>query len=161
MNTSAFKYLFMAALLWACNREPDDLYVIDPQHVSNGSGLKTNLKSDLQLITIMYSDVFGKSIENEELQAILQAYAAFGDKNIVIDRVTQHFLLQPDAQIPTASAMRAQPEAFISEAYERFFVRLPNEAEVFFLKREIEKNTQLQPRDVYYAMLTAEEYKYY
>ena len=161
MNTSVYRLLLIPLVVWACNREPDNLYVIDPQNVGSNSGLKTNLKSDLQLITIMYSDVFGKSIENEELQAILQAYGAFGDKNIVIDRVTQHFLLQPDALIPSSAAMRANPEAFIAEAYERFFVRKPNEAEIYFLKREVEKNTQLQPRDVYYAMLTAEEYKYY
>ncbi len=164
MSTSICKYgliLLAVVFLLACKREEVVRYEINPQHVSSSSTNKANLKSDLQLITIMYADVFGASLGNEELKGLNQAYLSFGDKDIVIDRITQYFLSQSGAQIPTAQAMRANIDQFIIDSYTRFYVRQPNEAEIFYLKKIIEEDTSIQPRDVYYALLTGEEYKYY
>ena len=166
MSTYSSKYtsLLLAIsmlTLFGCKKQITNEYGINPLHVSGQSGTKGNLKTDLQLITIMYADVFGESIGNEELKALNQAYLSFGDKDIVIDRITQHFLVDTDADIPSNTFMRTNLDQFITEAYSRFYVRQPSQAELYFLKKEIQENASLTPRDVYYAMLTAEEYKYY
>lgn len=150
----------MMALL-ACKKQVVNEYELNPIHVSSQNGTKGNLKTDLQLITIMYADVFGKSISSEELKGLNQAYLSFGDKDIVIDRITQHFLTDAAADIPDNLYMRTNLDQFITDAYSRFYVRQPSEAELYFLKKAIQDNSKLTARDVYYAMLTAEEYKYY
>ncbi len=164
MNISSSKYLvglFSALLLLGCKKQEVVKYEISDQYVSSSSATKGNLKSDLQLITIMYADVFGTSIGSDELKGLNQAYISFGDKDIVIDSITQYFLTQSGADIPSNSAMRDNIDQFIIDSYVRFYVRKPNEAEVFYLKKIIEDNQSISPRDVYYALLTAEEYKYY
>lgn len=165
MSISSCKYLLGSALVFAifsgCKKQEVVKYTLNEQYVSSSNANKANLKSDLQLITIMHADVFGTSISSEELKALNQAYISFGDKDIVIDRITQYFLTNAGAIVPSNAAMRADIDQFIVDSYVRFYIRQPNEAEVWYLRKIIEDNTSMTPRDVYYALLTAEEYKYY
>ena len=153
--------LFAVAIFWSCEKQIVNEYGINAVHVSSQNSDKKNLKSDLQLITIMHADVFGTAITNEKLKALNQAYVSFGDKDIVIDRITQHFLTDSKADIPTTSYMRLNLTQFITAAYVRFYVRQPSEAEMWYLKKIITDDLSITARDVYYALLTAEEYKYY
>ena len=109
----------------------------------------------------MYADLFGNSIPNKTLTDLNKAYISFGDKNIIIERITQNFLLHPDAQVPQDSVMRSDPEKFINEAYKKFLIRNPADAELWYIKSTIEQSNNLTARDLYFAILTSEEYKHY
>jgi hypothetical protein len=165
MNTFLTKAItagFLAvALLTGCQKQLVNEYEIVPVHVDNQGGKKGTLKTDLQFITIMYADLFGTSIPSAELNNINQAYLSFGDKDVVIERIAQHFLLNSAAQIPTDNYMRFNTDQFIAEAYNRFYVRKPTEAETYYLRKLIKENGEIKARDVFYAFVTAEEYKYY
>ena len=65
------------------------------------------------------------------------------------------------ASIATETSMRADPDEFITETYKRFLVRKPTEQEKWFLRNKIENNASLKPLDIYYALLTSDEYRYY
>ncbi len=156
-----FAAAFLVFTLIACKKQVVTDYQIKTLHLDSESGNKVNLKSDLQLITIMHADVFGTSISSEKLKSLNQTYASFGDKDIVIEKITQYFLSDAAAQIPTDGYMRANLDQFIPATYIKFFVRNPTEAELWYFKELIQKDGTITARDVYYAFLTAEEYKYY
>ena len=65
------------------------------------------------------------------------------------------------ANIPTIAEMRAEPETFVQDTYKRFLVRLPSKQEEWFLINQIANNNKLEPVDIYYAVLTSDEYRYY
>lgn len=161
MMKNIFIALCFGLLVSSCTKHEVNKYEINNVPLQGENTQKNNLKSDLQLISIMYTDLFGQSIPNNQLKYLNQAYTSFGDKDVVIERITQNFILDPLALIPSDSTMRSDPEKFISDAYKRFYVRTPTESEVWFLKNEIEGNTTLRSLDVFYAILTSDEYKYY
>jgi hypothetical protein len=68
---------------------------------------------------------------------------------------------KPGVQLPSDSLMRANPEAFVSDTYERFFVREPSQAEISWFKNFIDSNPQLTPELVYFAFALSNEYLYY
>lgn len=150
-----------SALLFSCQREVVDQYQINDVNLYTSASEKKNLKTDDQFISILYTDLFGKSINNEELKRLNKAYTSMGDKSLVIDIMIRGMLSNSEAIISDKNAMRARPEEFIEESYKRFLVRQPTEQEKWFLKNKIENNQNLKPLDIYYAILTSDEYRYY
>jgi len=157
----AFLGLFLSAMLLSCKKHEINQYEINNVNVTSNSGSKNNLKNDLQLISIMYSDLYGNSIPSTTLQNLYNGYISFGDKNIIVEKITQNFLLDPLAVVPSDSIMRLDPDTYITNAYKKFLIRTPSEAELWYIKNTIEQSNNLTSRDVYYAILTSEEYKHY
>lgn len=147
-------------LLTSCKKEIENVYAIDPVYVSQ-SGQKNNLKSDLQFVSIAYSDLFGQQISVQELNVLLAGYNSVGDKALVIDLIIRNLLVKPGIIKATQVEMQNDPEAFINETFERFFVREANEMERWYFSNAIKSNAQLLPEDIYYALLSAEEYRHY
>jgi hypothetical protein len=67
----------------------------------------------------------------------------------------------PSVILPSDSVMRANPEKFVMETYERFFVRIPSEGEKTWFINFIESNPQLSSELVYFAFALSNEYLYY
>jgi hypothetical protein len=65
------------------------------------------------------------------------------------------------AQLPSNTVMRANVELFITETYNRFYNRNPNEFELWYMKDLIDSNSDITPELVYYSMMTSNEYRYY
>jgi len=57
--------------------------------------------------------------------------------------------------------MRANPDVFTEQTYERFFVRKPSEAEKTWFRNFIEANPQLSAEMIYFAFALSNEYLYY
>jgi hypothetical protein len=57
--------------------------------------------------------------------------------------------------------MRQDPEAFITETYKRFFVRVPTEAEKTYMINYINSHPEVTPEHVYYAFAISNEYYFY
>lgn len=137
-----------------------NVYEINPVDVRQ-SGAKGNLKSDLQFISIAYSDLFGKQISTSELNGLVSGYKAMGDKTLIIDLIIRNLLIKPGVVSVDQSSMQSDPESFIKVSFERFFVREPTEMETWFFANLINENSQFLPEDIYYALMRAEEYRYY
>ena len=155
--------LFIAVLLssLACTKHQINEYEINDVVVTSNHNSKKNLKSDLQFISIMYSDLFRNTIPNKKLKSLTKGYNSFGDKNIIINKITHNFLLDPLSQIPSENEMRSNVKKFVEESYQNFYVRSPDQAELWYLQNMINSNLELTARDIYYSFLTSEEYKYY
>lgn len=167
MSTSSIKFrstaglLFAMTILLSCQREVVEQYQINEVNLYSSASEKKNLKTDEQFISILYTDLFGKSIDSDELKRLNTAYTSMGDKTLVIDIMIRGMLSSADAVIADENTMRARPDEFIEDTYKRFLVRKPTEQEKWFLRNKIENNQELKPIDVYYALLTADEYRYY
>lgn len=153
--------LIAMTLLVSCQREVVEQYQINDVNLYSSASEKKNLKTDEQFISILYTDLFGKSIDNEELKRLNTAYTSMGDKSLVIDIMIRGMLTSSDVVIADENSMRARPDEFINDTYKRFLVRKPNEQEKWFLRDKIENNQDLKPLDIYYAILTSDEYRYY
>ncbi len=136
------------------------MYEITPVNVRQ-SGEKGNLKSDIQFLSIAYSDLFGQQISTTELNSLLSGYNAVGDKTLIIDLIVRNLLVKPGIVKVDQATMQSDPEAFINITFKRFFIREPTEMEIWFFANLINENKQFLPEDIYYALMRAEEYRYY
>lgn len=153
--------LCIVLLAVSCKDVELNQYEIEPVNVNTGSAEKTQRKSDLQLISIMYSDVFGKAISQTELQRLSDAYNSFGDKQVVIDRITWGYLNDSGADLPLDSELASNPDAVIRTLYERYFSRVPGEMELWYYKDWLMDNPDWGVLHLAFVLLTSEEYKYY
>lgn len=153
--------LFLSiALVLSCQKEVNYQYELTPVSLTQSKD-KGNLKSDLQFVSIAYSDLFGAQISANDLHTILEGYNSLGDKGLIIDRVLRKMLSVNGIIKPDGATMRADIEGFLTESFERFLVRKPAEMELWYFKSILEKNTNLEPEDIYYALMTSIEYRYY
>ena len=154
-------FIIFCLTLFGCKQEVVEQYEINDVNLYSSASEKKNLKTDEQFISILYTDLFGRSIDNNELKKLNTAYSSMGDKFLVIDIMIRSMLSNSAAIVHTKNEMRARPDDFIEETYKRFLVRQPTEQEKWFLKDRIENNASLEPIDIYYALLTSDEYRYY
>lgn len=147
-------------VLTACkDHEPEYVYTINKQTITDVSADKPNVKSSTEYISIAHSDVLGSAISNRLLSDLKNIYIAIGDKGVAENLIVKNFLAKPQAQIPNQVEMRADVEAFINNAYRQTLNRNPNDYEVWYLKTLIEENDTLQPKVIYYALMTSNEYR--
>lgn len=155
-----FILLLATFFLTSCKKEISNVYEIDPVYIQQ-NGQKGNLKSDLQFISIAYADLFGRQAKTDELNTMLDAYNSMGDKALIIDLMIRSLITQPGVIAETQAQMQTDPETFIQKSFHRFFIRNATEMEVWYFKKLIETESQLLPEDLYYVLMSAEEYRYY
>lgn len=147
------------SLMLSCTTEY--VFEVEPVQVVQSGSEKPNRKNNIEFISIAYADVFSSSISQTELNKLSVAYRSFGDKELVEDVLIKNFLNNPLAQIPSKTEMLQDVEQFIEDSYLRFYNREPSNYESWFLKKQIEDNTEIDPELIYYSMMTAEEYRFY
>ena len=145
----------------SCKRQEVNQYDINKIQVNEDGHQKKNIKSDVQFISLLYSDLYETSISSEKLKNLELLQSSFGDKNVVIERISQNMLSDPFAVIPADSTMYSNTKSFIISTYNRFYTRQPSEAEIWYLEDLITKNPNLTTKEFYYGFITSEEYKYY
>jgi hypothetical protein len=159
------KNLFFVLLILfsftACKRERTILYDVQDVYVKRDGANKTRLKTTTEFIAIAYSDIFGTTIPQNKLDEIALVYESFGDKKLMEDIIVKNFINSPSAQIPSSTAMNADLDKFISDAYKKLYNREPSETETFKVKELIKSNSAITPLVVYYALMTSNEYRYY
>ena len=158
-KVSAFLLILLFFLTTACRK--DTIYEVDPFTVQQPDVSKPSMKTDQEFISIAYKDLFNAEIATNDLNTLMTAYAAVGDKSVVIDRIIRNFLERSGANIPTSPQMRADIPAFVEGTYKRFYGRKPNEMEAWYLTNLIQQDTALAPQTVYYSFLTSDEYRFY
>ena len=136
-------------------------YELEEVRVGAQTAAKNKPKSDLEVVSVAYSDIFAQTIPNELLNRLSNFYAGFGDKSTAIEIITRNGVNNNNAKIPSVAAMRADPETFVEETYKKFFIRRPGEYEKQYWIEKIRNDSTLTPKLVYYSFMTSKEYKYY
>lgn len=155
-------FLAVFFIVHGCKKkEGEDVYVLDPITVKKNDGNKDKLLEDIEYISILYSDVFAKTITNNEVNIISNVTLSTGDKSATYELLLQNFLNQSTAEIPSDAEMRADVDAFVLETYLKFYGRRPNEFESFYFKDMIDKNSDISPQMIYFSFGTSDEYRFY
>lgn len=155
-------FVFIILLfLMACQPEVSYIYELEDVEISSDVIRKTRRKSDEQYIAILYSNLYQKAISANHLGELMEAIHAVGDKDLSRKLVVQKFLASQEVKITSYQEMKANPEQFILETYERFLLRRPTEAEKTYLKNLLEQNPQITPDMVYFSFVMSEEYLHY
>lgn len=160
-STRALALTLTLFLFSACSKEKIYTYEVNDVTVQQPGAVKPNVKSDLEVISIAYTDLFGTTIAPDKLEDLATAYQSFGDKRLIIDMIILNFLEEPGVQVPTDTEMRSNLDGFIETAYRKFFVREPTAFEKWFVSDLITKDPDITADLVYYAFMTSNEYRYY
>ncbi|MEX1187991.1 MAG: hypothetical protein WED33_01955 [Bacteroidia bacterium] len=154
--------LIALALITSCKKEIDpDQYEVNNVELYSSIGDKTKLKTQEQYVSILYTNLFQQALSGNQLVQIIDCLESIGDKELGREVLISNFMNEPSVQLPSDSAMRANPNQFILDTYERFFVRIPTEAELTWYRNFIETNPQLSAELVYFAFALSNEYLYY
>lgn len=150
-------------LLSASCRKPDaeDLYEVNQVKLYPSIADKNKLKSQEQYVSILHTNLFQTALSGNELVQMIDCLESIGDKELGREVLISNFMNEPGVILPSDSVMRANPEAFVIETYERFFVRRPSEAEKTWFIQYIEANPTLSTELVYFAFALSNEYLYY
>ncbi|GIV34477.1 MAG: hypothetical protein KatS3mg031_2012 [Chitinophagales bacterium] len=122
---------------------------------------KPRLKTDAQFISIAYTDLFGRAIPPMELEQIKNIFLSQGDVTLNYDGYISYLLERADSLLPPDSLMRADIESFTERLYLALLNRRPGQYEIFNMATVIRNNPDIKVRDVYFALMTSEEYKRY
>lgn len=146
---------------FGCKKEKVYIFEVEDVSVTQPGADKPNIKTDEEFISIAYSDLFGTNITQTELEELSLAYISFGDKRAVIDWIILNFLNDQSVDVPTDPEMRADVNAFVDGAFQKFLVRDANEFEKWWIANKIEEETDITPELAYYAFMTSNEYRFY
>jgi hypothetical protein len=153
--------LFFALLANGCKKEEQYVYDVNPVTVEQEGGIKQHPKTNTEFISIAYSDLFGTTISNADLQKLNVAYSAFGDRKLIEDMIVKNFLNDASIAIPSKAQMQNDVPKFVTDTYKKLYNRLPNEYEKYYVIKVINADATITPSLVYYAMMTSNEYRYY
>jgi hypothetical protein len=146
----------------ACKKVIDpDQYEVNEVKLYSSISDKTKLKSQEQFVSILYTNLFQQTLSGNKLVQINNCLESIGDKELGREVLISNFMNKPNVQLPSDSIMRSNPREFVLNTYERFFVRLPSEAEVTWMVNYIESKPQLSAELVYFSFALSNEYLYY
>lgn len=139
------------------------IYQIDTVPVYDSNLEKDRLKTPLQFISSVFSNLYFSSIPSSVLDNLVVYRLSVGDKSLVNELIINAMLQDPVvlANIPTDEEMRLDIDDFIFTTYLRFYLRYPTEYEKYELKNMIEENTDLDPVEIFRAFLLSNEYQFY
>lgn len=153
-------FIVIVFFISACKKETTYVYDVNDVSISQEDVNKENTKSVIEFISITYSDIFGSTISQNDLEDLSDLYDSFGDLKLMEDLIVRNFLNQPNT-IPTDQEMRADISGFIKDTYHKLLNREPNEFENWYLTNTVESDTSITPELLYYGILTSDEYRTY
>jgi len=146
----------------ACKKDvAQDQYEVNPVKLYPSIGAKNKNKTQEQYVSILYTNLFQRALSGNQLVEIIDCLESIGDKELGREVLISNFMNDSEVVLPSDSVMRANPDVFTEQTYERFFVRKPSEAEKTWFRNFIEANPQLSAEMIYFAFALSNEYLYY
>ena len=145
----------------ACKKDREVVYGVNTVNIEQYGANKPNVKNTIEFISIAYSDLFGTTINANQLTDLSLSYAAFGDKKFIEDMIIKNFLNKPGVIIPTQTQMTADVSLFVVNAFKKFYSRDPSEFEKWQVVNYINNSPVVTPELIYYSFMTSDEYRYY
>lgn len=139
------------------------IYDVDTVAVYQSNDEKTRLKSPLQYISGLYSNLYLSSIPSTVLDKLVIYRLSYGDKTMVNEMILNAMLQDPEvlSNLPDDDEMRDDVEGFVDACYLRFYLRNPTEYEAYVLTDMINADADMTVVDVYRAFLLSNEYMFY
>lgn len=162
--------LLVLSGLFSCKKEiiqqvvyDNIIYQVDTVAIYENALEKDRLKTPLQFISSVYSNLYFSSIPSNILDNLVLYRQSIGDKGLVNEMIINAMLEDPLVliNIPDDVAMRSDVSEFITTTYLRFYLRYPTEYEAYGLRELIESDTEMSAVDVYRAFLLSNEYQFY
>jgi hypothetical protein len=144
----------------ACQRDIYEIYEINDVDVLPVNAQKNKAKTDIQYISILYTNFYQVPIGPNNLLQAIEAIRSIGDKQIAYEMLVSKYLNE-NPLVPSKAEMLADPETFIRNTYSRFLTRQPTEAELAWMLNYIVSNPSLTPDIIYFAFATSNEHYYY
>lgn len=162
MNMRTFRAILLLSFLsiLAC-KEEKYVYDVEPISLELGVSEKDKEKTTHQYLNILYSNLFQTALSPRRLVQLNDMVESIGDKQIAYEVVVSKLINDTAIVLPPDTLMHNQPEKFITETYKRFYIRLPNQAEIAYYMGFIAAQPNLTVAEVYYAFATSDEYYYY
>jgi len=139
------------------------IYQIDTVPVYQSNTEKDRLKTPLQYISSLYSNLYYSSIPSNLLDNLVIYRLSIGDKTLINELILNAMLNDPivQANIPDDADMFDDVDAFIEDSYLRFYLRKPSEYEKYGMANIIEADPDITVIDIYRSFLLSNEYMYY
>jgi hypothetical protein len=147
--------------LFSCKKEKNVTFGVNDQVVYEDKSLKTKRKSDVEYISILYTNLYQIPISPNQLYKTQNVIYSIGDRNVANEMVLSNYFNTSTLKIPKDSEMRADIEVFVEKTYKRFFLRYPSEGEKTFFINYITSNPNVTVEMVYTAFSVSDEYQYY
>ncbi len=163
-------FLSLAVFTVSCKKEVVEeviydniIYQIDTVPVYQSNTEKDRLKTPIQYISSLYSNLAFSSIPTSILDNLVVYRLSIGDKTLVNELILNAMLEDPaiTALFPTNAEMRDDIDAFIDESYLRFYLRNPTAYEKYSLHNIIEADEDITVTDMFRAFLLSNEYMFY
>jgi hypothetical protein len=155
---SGVMLLFLAP---GCRKEPDAHFLLNTHDVLPPNGQKERLKTTEQWVAILYTNLFQTGMSASNLYDVGEVFMSIGDQEIAREVLLSNFMNQEGVTLPTVEDMEANLDGFVEEAYMRFFVRMPSQAERTYVKGFITSHPGMTPELVYTSLALSTEYLYY
>lgn len=156
-----FALLGLALVFSSCKKEENLIFEVNTVETQPIDYEKGTIKTDQQYLSILYSNLFQKSLPANELFDILDLVWSCGDKETIYEVIISSFMNSPDKIIPTEQEMRADLDQFIEDTYVRFYIRMPSQAEKAWFRNMIASDPDITPELVYMSFALSNEYLYY
>lgn len=155
--------LISLTIISACKKEnPTHIFGVTDVTVTQSSADKNRLKTDIEFVSIAYTDIFGANISQGELEDVIITYKSLGDKSLVIEMIIRKYIADENSTVfPIDRSSDTSIENFVSNTYKRIYNREPNAFEKWYVADLIKNDTDFTAEMIYFAMMTANEYRYY
>jgi len=170
MQVSKYLFLLLFPLLFATSCQKtlvketvydEVIYQLDTLPVYSSNLEKNREKSDIQFISILYADLFGKAIAGNITGELSELKLSFGDKVTLNQMLVSAFINDPDIKMPDNQEMRNDPEKFVRDLYRKFYLRNPTAYEKYYLVKLINDDPGLTVEHFYTAFALSNEYSFY
>ena len=145
----------------ACKKTDENTYDVNNVNLLPPGAGKTKQKSNEQYVSILYANLFQQALSANRLFDITQCIESIGDKDIAREVIISNFMNKPDVLIPADFVMQNNPEQFVIDTYNRFWVRNPTVAEKTWFVNFINANPNVTPELVYFSFALSNEYMFY
>lgn len=153
--------ILLLGLLSSCKKEAPIKYGLKSTDILTPSLNKDKAKTPAQYIAVLYVNLFQQAISTSDQVEIERLLRSIGDKRLAYELIISSYMNDPQVVLPTFTAMRGNLDLFITETYERFYVRPPSQLELEYMKNYLENNTDITPELVYFAFAISDESFFY
>ncbi len=152
--------LFFTACKKKESKDPNT-YLVNEVELYPSAANKTKVKTNEQFISILYVNLFQKSLSANQLADLSQCMQSIGDQLVAKEVIISNLMNKPGVIIPADTAMRADLDKFIVDTYKRFLIREPSEAEKTYFRNTITADPNITPELVYFSFAISDEYMFY
>ncbi len=145
----------------SCKQDDYVVFEIEEQTILPVNAEKDKDKTNVQYISILYTNLFRKAMSPNDMLDALNAIESIGDKQVAFDILVSKYMNSNEVVIPSDEEMREDPEKFIRDTYKRFFVRQPTQAELTWMRNYINSRQDVTAELIYFAFATSNEHFHY